>query len=207
MNNSERKLLNWFGFQFRVGRYLFFQEHKSETVSEDIWTDYGRVYYWPGGYNTNCPFLDELTQFEKYIRQLFVEVTDFSYIGHGTGRIVFKKKSTVIKFSRYGAVGIMGDGVEQNRLEWERYQGLGDTLELMPVINRNSRFTWIIMPLSDKLLSEEPEPVQRRVSTRVIESIQSELTITDLKPENIGLYNGSWVVLDYAQPEKEFLPS
>lgn len=199
-----KQLLDSVSFSLRLGRYKYFKD--SEFSVEDVWDYGGQTCYWPGGNSDYYPYFRELTDIEKKTVSRFTNQTEYEYINHGTGRVVFKKDTYVIKMARFGASGMLGDGVSQNCIEWNRYTEYKNSCKyLIPVIQRSNDFNWIKMPYINKKLTDKKESVQSKISNKIESSIQSYFKITDCKPKNIGYYDDEWGLLDYGQPEKTTL--
>lgn len=197
----ENEILDNVGFALRLGRYKYFKD--AEMSVDDIWKDNGRICYWPNADSNYYPHFKKLTDIEENTVSNFTNNTNYEYINHGTGRIVLKKENHIIKFARYGSVGMLGDGVAQNCIEWNRYNDYKDECDyLTPIIESGDNFNWIKMPYINKKLVDETKYVQSKVLSKIESYVQQYFEMTDYRSKNVGYYDENWRLLDYGQPER-----
>lgn len=194
-------ILDRVGFALRLGRYKYFND--AEMSDDDIWKDNGRICYWPNADGNYYPYFKKLTDIEESTVSSFTNNTNYEYINHGTGRIVLKKDGHVIKFARYGSVGMLGDGIAQNCIEWNRYNDYKYECDyLTPIIESSDNFNWIKMPYINKKLVDETKYVQSKVLNEIESHVQQYFEMTDYRSKNVGYYDKNWRLLDYGQPER-----
>ncbi|QHS16712.1 hypothetical protein GWK26_05860 [haloarchaeon 3A1-DGR] len=108
--------------------------------------------------------------------------------------------SRAIKLARYGPSAEMGDGRRQNRRERELSAAI-DGHPFLPVLNWDPDDDWVVMPRARVPDADGPD------TERVLESVRSALEpyadrvhFDEVKPENVGRWNGRVWLLDYGRP-------
>jgi hypothetical protein len=191
------------------------------------WEYDGRTWYWPGG--EELPYFFDLCEGEAAALAALEERFDLSRIGVGTGRVVLTgaladdeaengmvegdgieisaaDDDRAIKLARYGPSAEMGDGRRQNRRELDLSRTIGEH-PFLPVLWGDPGGDWVVMPRAHVPDADGLE------SERVLESVRAELEpyadyvhFDELKPENVGRWNGREWLLDYGRPPDDQLP-
>ncbi|WP_096390442.1 hypothetical protein [Halopenitus persicus] len=121
----------------------------------------------------------------------------------GTEDAAVRDGGRAIKLARYGPSAEMGDGRRQNRLERELSAAIGDH-PFLPVLRGDPDGDWVVMPRARVLDADDPE------TERALESVRTALApyadrvhFDELKPENVGHWNGREWLLDYGRPSED----
>ena len=199
-------------------------DDRRRSFDEDVWEWNDKRWYWPGG--ESLRYFEELSPSEAAVIARFCDRRGFSLEGVGTSRVVLRTPesvrpdsgrtdSVVVKLPRYGiptdlpegvyAPGFDGgEGRDQNRVEaalWRR--ATADFL--LPVRSVHEEFLWLTMPaaapladLDDAATDSVLDDFRTRVAT-----LDGELHLDEVTPENVGRWRGDWYLLDYGRPPLE----
>lgn len=158
----------------------------------------GILQCWPSGIDGDKD-LDKLSAREKEVLDEFTERFDLEILGNGQRRIVVREEGSdvVYKIGRCGVSHYLGDGIESNKTEVERFQSLNCD-RLLPTLDWDDRYHWISMPFT-RVLTEYPLQTQEAVSEKINETAENCEGLPDhqVDVENIGYWNGRWYMIDY----------
>lgn len=199
-----QKALSAFAEQLRAARFDDLSVVANGPVA-DTWIEDGRMKYWPGGSFDN--WFRKLSPRENDVVGEFCGEYGWEIVGVGTGRVVIAPQDDgvewVVKVGRYGPSARHGDGVAQNQLEKQRW-GTVRSYPFMPIIAAGKRCEWLVMlsantgekgeSFDDEILEE-----LRTKATAHIDDIPPE----DILPQNVGVRDGRWWIVDYGQPTLE----
>lgn len=195
----------------RRARCVALGECDPETTE---WEYAGRRWKWPGG--ESLPHFWSLCPGERAILEDLAAEFGLDRLAVGTGRIVVAlpaettPEPTVIKLARYGPDAEMGDGRAQNRRERELSAAV-DGHPFLPVRDGDPDGDWVAMPRADPLgegtpgsdgvgdYGGETQAVLSRVE-RALDDHAGAVHPDELKPENVGQYDGRYWLLDYGRP-------
>lgn len=159
---------------------------------------YGELQCWPSGIAGEVPLFELLPE-EEALLDDFVEDCDVKLLGVGSGRIAVEHLETgmVYKIARSGVSQYLGDGLEANKCEVDRYQST-DCQQLLPIYNYHPEYYWICMPKAERL-DTFPENSHTTVISFIEDAVSKhqEIPNRDIYVENIGMWGGEWYLFDY----------
>ncbi|MBP1921754.1 hypothetical protein J2751_000751 [Halorubrum alkaliphilum] len=182
-------------------------------VAETEWEYAGRTWSWPAGEART--YFHELSPGEEAVLADAAETHGIEVVGVGTGRVAVElpaefgpgdeseegveRPPIVAKLARYGPSAEMGDGRPQNRREREVWEAVSGH-PFLPVLSAADGDAWLAMPRA-----AVPPPAAEREAA--ISRVRDALAVHDdrfhfdeLKPENVGAYDGRYWVVDYGRP-------
>lgn len=139
----------------------------------------------------------------------FLENRGYDLVGVGAGRIVFSvpESDNVVKVARYGD-SPADDGRRQNRVETNTQEDASDDVNLLPVIESDESWSWLVMPevemLSDVVSDEEQ--MERFVDTLQNQLLNADVFVKllDVRVENMGVWGDEVVLIDYGLSTEEY---
>ena len=180
-------------------------------VEETEWEYAGRTWSWPAGEART--YFHELAPAEKSVLADMTATHDIEVIGVGTGRVAVElptetglgdidgaeQPQMIAKLARYGPSAEMGDGRPQNRREQQVWEAVADH-PFLPVLSAADEGAWIAMPRA----TVPPPPAERETAMdRVRDALAAHddrFHFDELKPENVGAYDGRYWIVDYGRP-------
>lgn len=185
-------------------------EDFTNSLTTDTYRFDGSLFYWPNGHKCSVEelnYLKKLSPTEKQLIERIENETQFTYLGHGVGRVAFTIETMpdyIVKLGRWGIGYIMGNGVHMNHSEYQFFQHAKETLEnspLLPIIQIGDQYDWI---LQEKITLyenyEKPKPDFETVLKNINERLGPfAALIQDKSTNNIGYADGEWYLLDYGK--------
>ena len=177
-------------------------------VDETTWEYAGRTWSWPAGEART--YFHELAPGEAQVLERASERYGTRRVGVGTGRVAVElppgavddDEPSVAKLARYGPSAEMGAGKPQNRRE----QALWETVEshpFLPVLAADDDGDWLVMPRATvPPPSADRETAMSRIR-RALAAHDDAFHFDELKPENVGRYDGRYWIVDYGRPPGE----
>lgn len=200
------------------------------SFDEDAWEWNDRRWYWPGG--ESLRYFEDLSPSEASVIDRFCDRHGFLLEGVGTSRVVLRlprsdsvdsdsdrTDAVVVKLSRHGVStdlpeGVYapgfdgGEGRDQNRVEVDLWRSTTADF-LLPVRGVHEAFLWLTMPaatpladIDDATTDVTTDAVLDDIRGRV-ETLDEELHLDEVTPENVGRWRGDWYLLDYGRPPLE----
>lgn len=209
---STRSALDRVGRRLRAARRAAL-DRVAVPESEREWEYAGRTWSWPAG--EAMTYFRELAPAERDVLEEATDEHGWSVAGVGTGRVVVqlptdattRSDPLVAKLARYGPTAEMGAGRPQNRHERRVWQAVGD-YPFLPVRDAAETDGWLVMPAADVATGLEPtgdagiaSPLDR--VRDALAPYRERFHFDELKPENVGRYDGRHWVLDYGRPAGE----
>ncbi len=105
----------------------------------------------------------------------------------------------IAKLARYGPSAEMGDGRPQNRRERRLWEAVADH-PFLPVVAAADAGDWVVMP---RATVPPPDDERADAFRRVREALaphRERFHFDELKPENVGVHDGRYWVVDYGRP-------
>jgi len=177
-------------------------------VDETTWEYAGRTWSWPAGEART--YFHELAPGEAQVLERATEQYGARRVGVGTGRVavelpadtVGSDEPHVAKLARYGPDAEMGAGKPQNRRERALWEAIGSH-PFLPVCAADDDGDWLVMPHA----TVPPPPADREVAMsrirRALAAHDDAFHFDELKPENVGRYDGRYWIVDYGRPPGE----
>jgi hypothetical protein len=139
----------------------------------------------------------------------FVDNRGYDLVGVGAARVVFSVPDSdcVVKVARYGDTPA-DDGYGQNRVEYNTWTDAPDEVNLLPVIESDESWSWLVMPevemLSDVVSDEEQ--MERFVDTLQNQLLDADVFVKllDVRVENMGVWEDEVVLIDYGLSTEEY---
>ena len=197
-------------------------------VDERTWTYAGRTWSWPTG--ESLRYFRDLAPGERAVLDRACDEHGVEVVGVGTGRVAVAfpeavgDEPLVAKLARYGPSAEMGAGRPQNRREQRVWEAVGGH-PFLPVRAADEAGDWVVMPEASMIGAVEREATgddgagagdddDTRASgvETVLDRLGDALAphrerfhFDELKPENVGAYDGRYWVVDYGRPAGEAL--
>lgn len=209
---STRNALDRLGERLRTARQAALRR-AAVPESDRTWEYAGRTWSWPTG--ESMRYFRDLAPGERNVLDRAVEDRGWSVAGVGTGRVVVRLPTDatsgveplVAKLARYGPSAEMGAGRPQNRRERRVWRTVGG-YPFLPVRGADADGDWLVMPAAEVPTTRDAdgEPGSDPALDRVREALapyRHRFHFDELKPENVGRYDGRYWVLDYGRPTGE----
>lgn len=145
--------------------------------------------------NTEKRIVDELTEHE------------FTLVGYGMARIVFRDGDSVVKFARFGRGDTILDGKQQNQFELDIVDATDCSVLNQPQSTGKDAL-WVeypfVTPLPETDLSEMRRKKALMHVNRELEDVP-QINAVELSPDNIGYDGENLYVIDFGVPTPEDL--
>lgn len=180
----------------------------SLDVAETTWKYAGRTWSWPAGEART--YFHELAPGETQVLEWANDQFGVRRVGVGTGRVVVELPADVVdtadphvaKLARHGPSAEMGAGKPQNRREQTLWETVGSH-PFLPVLAADDDGDWLVMPRA----TVPPPPAGRKTAMsrirRALAAHDDVFHFDELKPENVGRYDGRYWIVDYGRPPGE----
>ncbi|WP_418282882.1 hypothetical protein [Halorubrum sp. DTA98] len=188
--------------------------------SERKWEYAGRTWSWPAG--EAMTHFRALAPDERAVLDRAADDHGIEVLGVGTGRVAVAlpdeigDEPLVAKLARYGPSAEMGAGKPQNRRERRVWDAIGEH-PFLPVRDGDEAGNWLVMPEVDVVADDSETSTATANGTDVsiddaLDQVRAALThhldrfhLDELKPENVGAYDGRYWIIDYGRPAGESL--
>lgn len=182
------------------------------------WEYAGRTWSWPTG--ESMRYFRELAPGERRVLDRAEREHGVDVVGVGTGRVAVAlpeavgekplgDEPLVAKLARYGPSAEMGAGRPQNRRErriWEAVEGH----PFLPVRADDDAGDWVVMPEASMIDGDDSDDTRAGGVEIVLDRLREALAphrerfhFDELKPENVGAYDGRYWIVDYGRPAGE----
>ncbi|MES3160501.1 MAG: hypothetical protein PPP55_02905 [Halorubrum sp.] len=190
------------------------------AVTETEWEYAGRTWSWPAGEERT--YFHELAPREAAVLEGATRAHGLDVLAVGTGRVAVgvpteavtnrsEAESTrnhsphlVAKLARYGPSAEMGDGRSQNRRERQVSKRV-DGHPFLPVLDADEegRGDWVAMPNATVPPPEHDRAEALSAVREALAAYGDVFHFDELKPENVGKYDGRYWIVDYGRPPGE----
>lgn len=177
-------------------------------VEETTWEYAGRTWSWPAGEART--YFHELAPGEEQVLERASERYSLRRIGVGTGRVAVElpadavepDEPQVVKLARHGPSAEMGAGRPQNRREQALWESVS-AHPFLPVRAADDDGDWLVMPRATvPPPRSDRKPAMSRIR-RALAAHDEAFHFDELKPENVGQYDGQYWIVDYGRPPGE----
>ena len=195
---------------------------------ERTWEYAGRTWSWPTG--ESMRYFRKLAPGEQRVLDRAENEHGIEVLGIGTGRVAvvlpeeIGDEPLVAKLARYGPSAEMGAGRPQNRRERRVWETVGEH-PFLPVRAAGDADNWVVMPEASMIseVKQETSDVGDAESAGdvgdaesagdvdvILDRLRDALAphrdrfhFDELKPENVGAYDGRYWIVDYGRPSGE----
>lgn len=209
---STRRALGRVGERLRSARRTAL-DRVAVPEADREWEYAGRTWSWPAG--EAMTYFRDLAPGERDVLKRATDEHGWSVVGVGTGRVVVRLPANattgadplVAKLARYGPSAEMGAGRPQNRRERRVWRTVGEH-PFLPVLDVDPDGDWLVMPVAETGTAGGSDggtgidPALDRVR-EALAPYRNRFHFDELKPENVGRYDGRYWVLDYGRPTGE----
>jgi hypothetical protein len=163
-------------------------------VDETTWEYAGRTWSWPAGEART--YFHELAPGEAQVLERATEQYGARRVGVGTGRVAVELPADTVGSDEPHIAK------PQNRRERALWEAIGSH-PFLPVCAADDDGDWLVMPRA----TVPPPPADREVAMsrirRALAAHDDAFHFDELKPENVGRYDGRYWIVDYGRPPGE----